>query len=635
MCGIQGVVSTGSRRQIEHRLASMGEAQRHRGPDDVRHAIYEMPTMVVGFGFQRLSIVDLKLGMQPIENRDSGCTVICNGEIYNAPELKREFEGEPFHTRGDIEILLHLYDRHGIALLEKLNGMFAGAILDRRRQALYLFRDRFGIKPLYYRSTGTEFEFASEIRPLLATGDSPPTPNRTLLPAFLTYRYIPGENSAFADIKRLPPGSFLRLDLNTGKQEIHHYWSYPVRCEPARHTTRQLREEFLQRFDNAVKVHLRADVDVGCFLSSGIDSAAVTATALQLNPGTRLFSAVFQQPEYNEIDDIRRFLDDKCGSTAPPNHHVTECDSDALLSLPEIVESLEDPIALGAIMPTYQLARDSSRQVKAVLTGEGADELFAGYRKFLLEAAAESLPHLSPREKKRLFDDLPELVHYLEIRGHSLPERYTQIETFFSPGEVAQLLGSDSPPTIIPEDALDAIADYPLKTESLLAVECRFRLSCCNLVRADKLTMAHSLEARTPFLDHDLADFAASLPIDFKIDLETRQSKTLCRDAFLQQGILNRHSATRPKQPFTAPVANWLAEPEKLPPFLQEIILGERIAEQGLLDPDFVRQLAQQVTARNVGPFTLVSAADKLWTVCILSIWQDIFLQGRPVSSFL
>jgi asparagine synthase (glutamine-hydrolysing) len=634
MCGIQGIVSTGSQQQIEHRLASMGNAQRHRGPDDVKHAIYEMPTMVVGFGFQRLSIVDLKLGMQPIENRDSGCTVICNGEIYNAPELKREFEGKAFHTRGDIEILLHLYDRHGIALLEKLNGMFAGAILDRRRQVLYLFRDRFGIKPLYYRSTGTAFEFASEIRPLLATRDSPTTLNRTLLPAFLTYRYIPGENSAFEGIKRLPPGGYLRLDLQTGEREIKYYWSYPTRCEPVSQTTPQLREEFLHHFENAVKVHLRADVDVGCFLSSGIDSAAVTASALELNPGTRLFSAAFREGEYNEIGDIQNFLKEKTGEHTPANHHVTLCDRDSLWSLPKIVESLEDLVALGAIMPTYQLAQETSSQVKAVLTGEGADELFGGYRKFLLEVAAERLPHLSPADRRKLCNDLPELDHYVGIRGESLSDRYTQIETFFPPEELVQLLGADSPPTIIPPDALESISDYPLNVESLLAVECCFRLSCCNLIRADKLTMAHSLEARTPFLDHDLADFATSLPIDFKIDLESRQSKTLCRDAFQQGGILNHYSASRPKQPFTAPVANWLAEPEKLPGFLQEIILGNRIAEQGQLDPGFVRQLAQQVTARDVGPFTLVSAADKLWAICVFSIWQDIFLQGRPVSSF-
>nr|MBL0731969.1 hypothetical protein [Desulfobacterales bacterium] len=289
---------------------------------------------------------------------------------------------------------------------------------------------------------------------------------------------------------------------------------------------------------------------------------------------------------------------------------------------------LEEPVSLGTILPTYQVCRLASEYVKVVLTGEGADEIFCGYRKFHLEMAAVAYPSLSAARRRLLHERYPELAGYLEIRESDPAKRYIQAELLFSNYEIKQLLGSKACLEKLPLNTLPFLtgSEHPINTA--VAMESRFRLPDYVIQRLDKLSMHHSLEARTPFLDYRLAEFAATLPVDFKININSGHDKFICRDAFYKKGLLDQKTAFRGKQPFTIPMADWLAEPDDLPEALKEVLLGDMIEKQGIINPDFAKSLISNVSAKGIGPSTLVSSADQVFAISIFTLWYDIFMNG-------
>ncbi len=634
MCGIHGIISTRMDAcAIAQKLSLMGAVQAHRGPDDERCEVYECGRRRVGFGFVRLAILDLETGMQPVRSAVDRAALICNGQIYNYLELKSGLDDVAWLTKGDAEVALQMLRRFGPeASLQVFNGMYAGAFFDPSNYRVLLFRDRFGIKPLYYRELDGDFYFASEIKPLLQAAGKVKI-RKEAFPALFTYRYVPGEETVFAGIKRLPPGSYLTYDLDSGTYKIESYWQNSFLPEDDNSEKLSLvdaEEKLNELFCDSVKLRLRSDVEVGSFLSGGIDSCAVAAAAAEMQPELTLFTIAFNDPTYNELPEVQKFLAAAGSRFKSAKHHVAFCQENMLAELPSLVEALEEPIFLGAVLPTDQVCRIASQRVKTVLTGEGADEIFAGYRKFLLEMAA--LEYLKSDRSGRLELErcYPELQNYIERRASDPLQRYIQSEALFSELELSRLLGSTD--VEVPDlrqlkaaPQLDG-REHPLN--AALAIESRCRLPDYVILRLDKLSMRHSLETRTPFLDYRLAEFAARLPVKYKIDLSLGCEKYICRRTFSRYKLLDERSAWRHKQPFTSPLAAWLGDQKTWPEVVSEALLGGMIKRHGVLDSKMVKELMAQVTTAGVGPATLVSGADRLFAVLVFTLWYEEFCCG-------
>lgn len=628
MCGIHGILTpTFSTAELSERLTRMGNIQRHRGPDDSRETIFSTPGGQLGIGMVRLSILDLETGMQPITRPADGSAIVCNGQIYNYLELKTdELRDQVFTTKGDIEVALHLYQKYGLDFLRHLNGMYAGAIYDPVRLKLILFRDRFGIKPLYYTTWQGNFVFASEIKPLIHGSGLPAQLNTSRLPVYFTYRYLPGEETMFEHVKRLPPGAYLDYDLRRNQFTIARYWEYRLDREEPDMALDAAAEEFNALFTDAVRIRLRSDVEVGSLVSGGIDSSAVAAQAATIKPKIKLFTISFEENNYNELPQVEAFLAAQRDRFSQTKHYTRICRRQALEELPDIVASLEDPVSLGTVLPTDQVCRMTAEHLKVVLTGEGADEIFAGYRKFSVEMAAHYYADLSPKERDQLDEALPELKNYLAVRHPDPARRYIQSDILFEPDELQQLLGATVSRDLFPKDALPSLSGSEHPLNALLAFESRARLPDYVILRLDKLSMRHSLETRTPFLDYRLAEFAGRLPVRYKIDLNTMREKFICSYTYNNFKILDNKTCFRKKLPFTIPLADWLANPTRLPDILQEIMLGEKVKQQGILDPTVFKAHVKRVSSSGIGPATLVSEADRVFAVIMFTLWYERFM---------
>ncbi|MFO8113335.1 MAG: asparagine synthase (glutamine-hydrolyzing) [Desulfosalsimonadaceae bacterium] len=630
MCGIYGIISSYlDENTLHRRLVKMGGLQFHRGPDGQKEAVFTAGAPdgkgFIGMGLARLAILDLVTGMQPIQSRADGTTIVCNGQIYNYIELRPMVSDCDFVSRGDIEVALHLYRKNGIGFLDLLNGMYGGAIYDPLRKKLILFRDRFGIKPLYYAQNDEGFAFASEIKPLFAALNIKPAINRDKLHTYFTYRYVPGSRTLFEKVMRVPPGSYLVFDLAAGTHEIHRYWNYRPDESNLHMTLPDAAKRFCELISDAVKIRLRSDVELGSFISGGIDSSAVSSIAAVAEQALRLYTISFSEKKYDELPYVKHLL-------AAMNHrfsrsrliHAT-CGRKMLYDLPEIVGAVEEPISLGTMLPTNQLCELAARDVKAVLTGEGADELFAGYRKFMIEAAAAGFTDFTSSQRKKLLREFPELRRVLDASGGQQDPggRYIQSEALFSKEALHRMLGFSPDSPLFEEEARPLLFGNEHPVNTAIAYETRFRLPDYVVLRLDKLSMRHSLETRTPLLDYRLAEFAASLPVSMKTNLSMNREKFICSYSYLKYKILDPVSAFRRKQPFTFPMADWLSDKKDLPDFIQDIMFGNKVADQNILDPDAVAELTKSVTGEGVGPHTLVSSADRLFSVIVFTLWVE------------
>ena len=625
MCGICGLVSLdGATTPDPAALAAMNETLLHRGPDS-DGSFTEGPAALA---MRRLSIIDLAGGDQPIANEDGRIQVIQNGEIYNYRELMDELSrcGHSFSTHSDTEVLVHLYEDHGPAFVERLRGMFALAIWDARHGRLVLARDRFGIKPLYYRVADGTISFASELKALLRQPGFSRRIDHAALESFLAFNSIPAPLTIFSEARKLRAGHLLVAE--DGKVEISRYARpAPVDAGSVRSEDDEvLAEELRERLRDSVRAHLVSDVPVGVLLSGGIDSAALTAMAAS-ESGYRVstFSIGFEESSFDELDQAR-LVAKRYGT----DHHELVLRPDAVDLLPRLVEAFDEPFGDSSALPTYLVSQLASDSVKVVLSGEGGDELFGGYHTYVADLLAPRVGRAAPFLRP-LVELLPSSSAKVSfdyrakrfVRGAHLPpvERHHAWKEIFSPDAQRELLAA--PPV---SDPLEIYRARYVETEGaqglarLQDLDLGIYLVDDLLVKTDRASMAHSLEARVPFLDPVVAELALAL--------ETRQKvrgfskKRLLRRAVAP--LLPREVIRGRKQGFSIPVAAWLRG--DLEPFAREVLSPETIERQGCLRAEAVRRVVDEhVSGRE-------DLSRQIWGLLAFTLWFDRFAR-EPASA--
>lgn len=592
MCGIFGYFDNQGGSVSRDVLESMGRAIRHRGPDDA--GLYEGEG--VALGNQRLSIIDLDHGHQPFVSDDGRVVVVQNGEIFNHVELATELSaaGYPCRTHCDTEVILRLYEAHGIDAVRRLNGMFAIAILDRGEQALYLIRDRIGIKPLYVHESGGRTLFASEIKSLLRAGVEP-EPDPEAIDQYLAFNYVPRPLTMFRGIRHVLPGHYLRIDRNGTSSMC--WWDLNA-VEPEHDKSEgDWIEEFNTLLDDAVRLRLRCDVPFGAFLSGGVDSSSVVGhMSRHMVDPVRTFSIGFDDPRYDESpfaeQAARRFN----------TRHTLEKVQPNMLDLwPRAIWHCDQPHGDVSFMPTYKVAELASRQVKVVLTGDGGDELFAGYDKYRDFFQGED------------WAQGPDAAFQQRYRG--------QLTLFDAP--TRQQLYTPAMRNALHADPFDILsplwqaASHQDRINQALLVDMQLLLSGNNLVKPDRMGMAVSLEARTPFLDYRMMEMAFRMPGRFK--LHDGETKYLFKKAVTP--LIGEELAYRKKQMFTVPVGDWFRD--SLKPFVFDVLGEQGLKKRGLFDGDFMdRMLAAHMDGS-------ANYTREIRALMALELWFRIFIDQR------
>jgi asparagine synthase (glutamine-hydrolysing) len=611
MCGICGVVSANGSADPE-RVARMSATLVHRGPDSAG----EFADGTVALAARRLSIIDLETGDQPIANEDGTLHVVQNGELYNYRELRRELEraGHRFRTHGDTEVLLHLYEQHGTGFAQRLRGMFALAIWDAPHCRLVLARDRFGIKPLYYRESGDELAFASELR-ALPRGEI----DLDALQAFLAFNSIPAPLTIFREARKLPAGHLLVWD--DGRIRIERF-ARPAPGDVREDDEAELVEELRSRMRDSVGAHLVSDVPVGVLLSGGVDSALLAALAAeQSSEPLRTFSIGFEEQSFDELADARRVA-----QRYATHHRELVLRPDAALLLPALADAFDEPFADSSALPTYLVSQLAAEDVKVALSGEGGDELFGGYYTYaadLLAARVGRLAHVAQPLVERLPTSTAKASFDYRakrfVRAAHLPplERHHSWKEIFSPDARAELTGQRS--SFDPVDILRARyaetagADDPPRLQD---VDLGVYLVDDLLVKTDRASMAHSLEARVPYLDTVVTNFALALPTRHKV--RGLAKKVLLRKAAAP--LLPREIVHGKKRGFSIPAAAWLRG--DLEPFARETLAAETLRRQGFFRPEPVQRLLDAHVAG------LEDLSRQLWGLLAFTLWYERHVEG-------
>lgn len=634
MCGICGFVTGPESARVVRRevIERMRDSIVHRGPDGEGLFIEQG----VGLGHRRLSIVDVARGAQPMASDDGRLQLIYNGEVYNHPQLMPQLvaSGVRYRTHCDTETILRLYERDGSSMPAQLRGMFAFAIWDRSARTLFLVRDRFGVKPLYYAHLDDgSLLFASEIKAILASGEIRASLNRNAVPDALANYAPSGIETLFAGIKRLPAGH--TLTWRDGRVAIKPYWDLHYRTVALNgESDAELIAQYHERFRDAVRMRLMSDVPLGMFLSGGIDSAAITATMSELvDEPIKTFSVAFAEREANELSYARlvasRYRTD--------HHEVVVTPDEFFAALPRLIWHEDEPIAHPSSIALYFVSRLAAERVKVVLTGEGSDETLGGYNRYRVtlfnqrlgrpyEAALpramraavrhgiETLPSGGALRRRltRTFLYLPADLDTLYFDNFAVFGRRRQ-QDLLAPDLAHEVSGVD--PYAAAHAAL-AATDAPTMLDRLLYADTKTYLHEL-LMKQDQMSMAASIESRVPFLDHPLVEFASSLPQRLKLRGWT--TKYVLRQAM--RGMLPEEILGRRKMGFPVPVGSWFRGAFK--GVVDEFVLGERAMARGLFRPDHVRRL---VEAHNAGR---EKHDERLWMLVNWEIWQRIFLDGE------
>jgi asparagine synthase (glutamine-hydrolysing) len=625
MCGICGVAGPVDRGV----LALMTATMTHRGPDDVGLHVEDG----VGLGVRRLSIIDLPGGHQPIANEDGGVRVVFNGEIYNHATLRERLarQGHRFRTQADTEVLVHLYEEYGVDGVHLLRGMFAYALWDRPRRRLVLVRDRLGIKPLYYAQTGGALLFASEAKALLRHPAIAAAADPGALDLYLALQYVPGERTLFRGIRKLRPGHVLVFE--DGRAHVRRYWDVVYGEGERGIDLEDASAEFRELFAEAVRSHLVSDVPVGALLSGGMDSSAVVAEMARAGGTVRTFTVGFDVPSLRSELAEARLVARHLGTV----HEEIVVKPDAAALLPRLVWHLDEPVADAAALPTYLLCAAARRAVAVVLTGEGGDELLGGYPRYAWFLVARRLRRLLPAGiRERLLLPLARQVLRTPRRREGLDKllaertdaaRYLRWIANFD-GEARRGIVSPALAAVGRHEAEALVASYlddgaPAPHDvvhSMMALDVHTWLVDDVLTKMDRMSMAASVEARVPFLDHRLMEFMATLPVSLKV--RTLGTKWLLRRSM--RGALPAHTLRRRKQSFWVPVDEWLRGP--LRELLADTLLSARVAERGWLDPAAVRRLIEaHVGGRG-------SHGQRLWNLLCLELWARAFLDGKGAA---
>jgi asparagine synthase (glutamine-hydrolysing) len=636
MCGICGILTRNVSLVPDRGLLErMRDLIAHRGPDGA--GLYLDPG--VGLGHRRLSIVDLAQGQQPMYSHDRRFVIVYNGEVFNHPALKTELEavGVRYRTHSDTETVLHLYERMGERAVERMRGMFALAIWDSLERRLFLARDRYGVKPLYYvhRPDGG-LMFGSEIKALLPALGSRPDLNREALPDFLANHAPSGDATLFTGIMRLAAGH--TLTWQDGRISIRRYWDVPIANaseapRPGSRAERALIAEFRERFTEAVRLRLMSDVPLGMFLSGGIDSAAITAAmATLVKEPIRTFSVAFAEREANELEYARLV------ATAYRTEHreTVVTPAEFFAELPRLVWHEDEPIAHPSSIALYFVSRLAARHVKVVLTGEGSDETLAGYNRYRVTEYNARLgalyrrcvPRLARRGLRRALEGLPATSRLRQraartflMRGADLDALYFDNFAVFGRAAQRELLSPELRDQLAPVDpyaayhtALARVSDKPLLSQLLYADVKTYLHEL--LMKQDQMSMAASIESRVPFLDHPLTEWVAALPQTMKLRGTT--TKWILRQAM--QGKLPSPILQRRKMGFPVPIGAWLRGPWR--PLLNEYVSGGRARARGLFDAITVERLVDEHISG-------INHSERLWALLTFEIWARMFLDGE------
>ena len=631
MCGIAGSLTfDGQSHTPQAVLGAMGQALAHRGPDE-----YGLWTEgAVGLVARRLRVVDLVTGQQPLTSQDGRFHLVANGEIYNANALRDTLRarGHVFTTRTDIEVLMHAYAEQGPDCLDRIEGMFAFALWDKQQRCLFLARDRFGEKPLYYTYLPRGFLFASEPKALLVHPHISRELDWTALVRYLTYGYIPWPHAIFRAMRKLPPAHWLKI-AEDGAETLHGYWTPP--CPPAVTTPRpdaeDMADEILARLRTSVQNRTECDVPWGTFLSGGIDSSLVTALAAEVSPTpVKTFAIGFEQPSYDE----RAHAATVARALGTEHHELVLTGAKARALLPEVARIFDEPFADASSLPAVLLARLAREQVTVVLSGDGGDELLCGYPTQTAHTAAElyrCLPLWLSRGISAAAEHLPASHAYLSwdfalrrfLRDATRPAaaRHLRWMGHFS----AEVLSSLLAPAVWHEtglrdpyaEACGWIKEWGPQNASDVAtgLDLVFYLAEDNLVQADRASMSTGLEVRAPFLDRALAEYALSLPAASRRGLW--QTKPLLRR--VARRLLPPTIARRPKHGFGVPTGAWLRE--ELRELASDMLTSDRLRRQGIFDPTYVALLM----CRHLDG--IANYAKELWTLLMFQLWAAAYLR--------
>lgn len=553
MCGIAGIIRFDNRMVPKEPIQRMNAAQSHRGPDG--DGIYQNGP--IGFGHVRLTIIDLTNGAQPFVDNECQMILTYNGEIYNYKELKQELESEyKFSTDCDTEVLLKSFHKWGVNCLQKLRGMFAFALYDQKQNKVFLVRDRIGIKPLYYYQTADQIIFSSELKALMASEIVPNRISASAIASYLKYQYVPTPATIYENVCKLKPGHYLEIDLNAKRVEMHTYWEPKIgRCNTHEHGALANLNALL---DETVSIYCRADVPFGAFLSGGTDSTLVTGVMSRSLPyPVHTFTIGFEEQGYSELDHARHVS--TALATQAHEHIVAPQITEEFLAA--LANHFGEPFSDSSAIPTYWVAKTTAQHVKMVLSGDGGDELFAGYdsyRQIFLEQekkwpltrqlAFTTLSLIPPWGKV-----LSKIKAAAQKRAMHTEERFDYHRQIFSEADVAELM---KPAFAKPERLYQKKWDLDEITHFQL-LDLMSYLHDDVLTKVDRMTMANSIEARVPLLDHHLVEAAFSMPLEFKIQREGNNviSKYILKKSasrFVDWDFLNR-----PKQGFGIPVAEW------------------------------------------------------------------------------
>ena len=629
MCGIFGLVRFDGRRAELPALKAMANVTVHRGPDDEGFHL----DGACGIGMRRLSIIDLAGGHQPLSDAQGRLWLVCNGEIYNFRELRRELEalGHRFSTGSDSEVILHGYAQWKDDVVRRLNGMYAFALWDADSGRLLLGRDRLGVKPLYIHQDSRCLAFASEAKALVALGVAPQI-DRTALRAYLNVGYVPAPLSLFSGMEKLQPATL--LSVQGQRVERRRYWRIPDQID---HGIAE--QEWISRLrsqlDESVRMQMVSDVPIGAFLSGGIDSSTVVGLmAAQSNRPIKTYAIGFEgsaaESFYNELPHAR-----SVARRFGTDHHEILVRPDTAALLPRLVWHMDEPISDSAFVTTYLVSEFARREVTVILSGVGGDELFGGYRRYLgdhYHAYYERLPSWVRRAAVAAGRRLPSDRHsallnlsrlakgFLETADLPFDARYRAYLEVFSADEVDGLLLEPNGRWHDPIAAAFADAKSSDGLNRMLAVDAETQLPDDLLLLTDKMSMATSLECRVPLLDHNLVELAARMPQEVKV--RGGRLKHAMKEAVTH--LLPAEVLERKKRGFGAPMGAWLRQ--ELAPMMHELLSETTVRQRGLLDPAAVQALIAAHEARRV------DGTDRLLALTNLEIWSRLYIDGRSVQ---
>jgi len=627
MCGIAGIVSQSSDLEL---IGSMTEAMSHRGPDGSG----TWSDGLCCLGHRRLAIIDLSVkGRQPLCNENETVWIVFNGEIYNFQELRAELEHlcHKFNSHTDTEVIVHAYEQWGTDCVKRLRGMFAFAIWDRQKRRLFLARDRVGKKPLYYANTGRCFVFASELQALLQNPEVQREADWEGVDAYLSWGYVPAPLTGFKNVLKLPPAHFLVLDVGPDniKTQVEDYWD--LQYSPKfRMTEAEAGEQLREKLTEAVRYRLISDVPLGAFLSGGIDSSIVVGLMAEI-AGTRVktFSIGFDDNDYNELR-FARAIAERWGT----DHTELIVKPDELAVLPKLVRHYGEPYADSSAIPTFYVSKITRSGVTVALNGDGGDESFAGYDRYAATRIADKMGSF------RLFSSatavlarlLPDSIdpknrvrrakRFLLVAHEERPLRYANWVSYFTPAAKRELYSPCFWEAVAAKNRQRWMEDLWKEVGGLdsvdaaMAVDIKSYLPYDLLPKVDIAAMANSLEARSPFLDHEVMEFAARLPGHLK--LRGRQSKYLLKKIFAD--LLPAENIRRRKMGFGVPIARWLRTSSRA--LLQDTLLSHRAREREYFKPERVDSLVREhLTERADHSF-------QLWNLLMLELWQQEFVDG-------